>query len=65
MGTRDLDWIDARLLSPAPNAVDAINRLRERGFAEEADRLFNAVKAFMAECRQVRVDVLNRNRDLP
>jgi hypothetical protein len=52
--SRDFEYIENRLVSPAPEVVEAIERLRKLGQVEEARDLMTALKTFTDECRRVR-----------
>lgn len=55
MKPRDQEYIENRLLSPADGALDAIDRLRQLGYSDEASTLMAAIQAFNDACRQVRL----------
>jgi len=54
MNGRDLDYIETRLLAPATELSDGIERLRKIGESEVADRLIEALKALTDVCRTER-----------
>ena len=51
---RDFDYVESRLLVPAPGISEAVERLREMGYIEEADLLQERHKIFIDDCRAVR-----------
>jgi hypothetical protein len=65
MRTRDYDYIEARLLVPANELSDAIERLKMVGESKFAARLVDALADLMDVCRDVRRDLqhLQRGRD--
>jgi hypothetical protein len=54
MNNRDREYIESRLLSPATEVGEAIERLRREGHNAEADVLLNAVADLVDQCRYVR-----------
>jgi hypothetical protein len=58
IGARDLDYIETRLLAPATNASDAIERLRHIGQTELADEVMTGLQAFTDVCRKARTDLV-------
>lgn len=62
LSARDRDYIEARLIAPCTEALDAHERLVKAGEVEAARKLMEAIKVFTDECRSVRrviVDVGN------
>ena len=57
MNTRDFDYIEARLLNPADGAAEATGRLRQVGRDDLADRILEAHRVFLDECRAVRAEI--------
>jgi len=51
---RDFDFVEARLLAPASDAMDAIERLQDCGATAQATRLLDALARFTDECREIR-----------
>lgn len=54
MKARDREYVENRLLAPAPDLLDAIERLRETGHGAEAQRLADALADLTDVCRAVR-----------
>lgn len=57
--SRDLEYIENRLLSPCTEALDGIERLRNVGRPDEANRVAAAAAEFTDVCRDVRRGILN------
>ena len=54
MRQRDFDYIETRLLAPAPDLLDAVARLRETGQSEFAEEIMHALQDLTDECRRIR-----------
>ena len=57
MKARDWDYIEARLLQGAGDSTEAIPRLRELGHSDLADRLLEAARTYLDECRAIRAEL--------
>lgn len=62
IGQRDFDYIEARLLAPCTDALDAVERLREVGENELADALLSATQEFTDNCRKARRILTDKRR---
>lgn len=65
LNRRDVEFIENRLLAPAPELHDAIERLRSRGHRELGDRVAAALQNMTDECRAVRRVLADRARTMP
>lgn len=57
IGDRDLEYIETRLLAPAVAATEAVERMRECGLGNQADRLVLAIQSFTETCRVIRYTI--------
>lgn len=60
IGARDREYIESRLLAPSVDASEAAARLRQIGRVDLADRLIEAQKRFIDECRTIRHEFMER-----
>lgn len=65
MLARDRDYIEARLLAPAPAALEAHERLQKLAHDNPlagvlARRLMEATQVYVDACREIRKDVVAR-----
>lgn len=65
LNRRDHEFIENRLLAPAPELMDATERLRSRGHRDLADRVARALRDMTDECRAVRQVLAERARSIP
>lgn len=54
MKTRDIDYIEARLLAPCTPAMEALGRIRDCGELQLSNDLMQAVQEFQDKCREIR-----------
>lgn len=59
-GIRVWDGIESRLASPCEGALEAYERLRDNGEAEQAERLMAAMQTFTDEARAIRRELTDR-----
>jgi hypothetical protein len=59
MNLRDQEYIENRLLAPATDLSDAIERLRRIGRDDLADRLSESMRRLIDECRAVRRELIS------
>jgi hypothetical protein len=59
---RDIEYIENRLLAPAIECTEAIERLREIGESEIAARLMSELAEFTEKCRAARRDFDDNRR---
>lgn len=62
MNSRDLEYIESRLLAPASDLLDAVERLGRVGEEAAADRLMEGVKRLTDLCREERRMLVERER---
>ena len=62
MNARDHEYIENRLLAPAVDILDVIERLVKNGKHKEAKRLRHAVADLADICRSVRQDLFSPDR---
>jgi len=63
MKSRDLEYVENRLIAPCMGASEAHERLVQAGYRAEADALMRAMQEFTDACRDVRRRVVERERD--
>ena len=62
IGTRDIEYVEARLLAPSVPASEATERLTALGCAELAERVLQAQADLQDVCREVRREFVARAR---
>lgn len=55
IGRRDFDYIESRLLAPAPDLLDAVAKMRHLGLDHDANVVMAALKELAFVCRNVRM----------
>jgi hypothetical protein len=62
IGTRDLEYIENRILAHGTGLLEAHERLQTTGNRDLADRLMASLQSFTDECRSIRHELIDRYR---